>query len=108
MLDSHRMDPTATPHRADVLRILQDNRAKLAALGVTSLWLFGSVAREEARPESDIDILVDLSPPLTWDKYTDVGFFLEDLFGRKVDVVLRDGLKPRIRPSVEQDAVLVA
>ncbi|HEX8272358.1 MAG TPA: nucleotidyltransferase family protein [Longimicrobiaceae bacterium] len=93
--------------RDEALRMLREHRAELEALGVRSLALFGSVARDEAGPESDVDLLVDLDAP-TFSGYMDAKFYLEDLLCRKVDLVTEDGLRPRVRPYVERDLIRVA
>jgi predicted nucleotidyltransferase len=69
--------------------------------------LFGSVARNEATSESDIDILVDLDPDAHIDLYDYVGItqYLAELFPGRVDVANRRTLKPLVRPSAERDAV---
>lgn len=80
---------------------------QLRALGVRSLHLFGSVARDEASDQSDVDVLVDLDEP-TFDRYFDVKFVLEDHLGTRVDLVTRTGLKARARLAAEQEAIRVA
>jgi len=94
--------------RDEVIRRIREHRRELAQLGVKSLALFGSVARGEAGPDSDVDVLVEFSEPATFDRYMDLKFFLEDLLGRRVDLVTRKALKPRLRPYVEKEAVYVA
>jgi predicted nucleotidyltransferase len=94
--------------RDEVLAILQAHREDLRRLGVRTLSLFGSTARDEARPESDIDLLVEFADPATFDAFMDLKFYLEDLLGRRIDLVTSKALKPRIRPSVEREAILVA
>ena len=94
--------------RDEVLAILQAHREDLRRLGVRSLSLFGSMARDEARPDSDIDLLVEFADPATFDAFMDLKFYLEDLLGRRIDLVTSKALKPRIRPSVEREAILVA
>jgi excisionase family DNA binding protein len=64
--------------------------------GVRKIGIFGSTVRGEAGPDSDIDVLVELDDP-TFDRYMDLKFFLEDLFGRPCDLVLEDSLKEGIR-----------
>lgn len=64
-----------------------------------SLGLFGSYRTGTARAESDLDFLVTLERPSLRD-YVDVKFFLEDVFGRTVDLVLAESLKPRIREHI--------
>ncbi len=85
--------------RDDILQLLAENRAKLAILGARRLGLFGSFARNEASIDSDVDILVDLDRH-EFDRYMDLKLFLEDLFERRVDLVLSDRLKPALRERI--------
>ena len=94
--------------RDRILEILNQHQAKLKDLGVRSLALFGSVARNEARPDSDVDLLVDLEPPYTFKRYMNVKFYLEDQLGAKVDLVMQDGLHPLVRKNVEREAIYVS
>jgi predicted nucleotidyltransferase len=73
-------------------------------MGVKSLALFGSLARGEGTDSSDVDILVELEPK-TFDTYMDVKLFLERLLGRRVDLVLADAVKPRLRQTILAEAV---
>jgi hypothetical protein len=93
--------------REEVIRILSERRAELSKMGVRSLRLFGSAARGELRPGSDIDLLADLEPPYTYDRYIQVKFFIEDLLQRPVDLVMPETLKTRVRPYVEKEAIYV-
>ncbi len=93
--------------REDVIQILSEHRAELSKMGVRSLALFGSAARDELRPDSDIDLLADLEPPYTYDRYIQVKFFIEDLLRRPVDLVMPETLKERIRPYIEREALYV-
>jgi len=77
-------------------------------MGVKSLAVFGSTARNEAAPSSDIDILVIFDSSPTFDQYIETKFYLEDLLDCKVDLVIQDGLKPLIRKEVEKEAIYVA
>jgi len=76
--------------------------------GIGTLALFGSVARDEAGPASDVDVLVEFLEAPTFDGYMDLKLRLEELFGRRVDLVTRSGLRERARPYVEQDLIRVA
>jgi len=91
--------------RDAILNLLSIHKTDLAQMGVISIALFGSAARDEARPDSDVDLLVELAPPLTYERYTLVNFYLEDLLGCPVDLVLPDTLKSRIRSSVLAEAI---
>jgi predicted nucleotidyltransferase len=90
------------------LQLLKKNAAQLERLGVRSLAIFGSVARQEASPTSDIDLLVAFKLPLTFDQYIETKFFLEDLLGCKVDLVTQDGLKALVKTEIEKEAVYVS
>ncbi len=94
--------------RDQALALLHDRKADLDRLGVKSLALFGSITRDELRADSDVDVLVEFHGPATFDGYMDLKFFLEELFGRPVDLVTRRALKERMRPVVEREAVRVA
>jgi len=68
------------------------------------LGIFGSYARGEQTEASDMDFLVEFERA-TFDNYFDLKFFLEDLFGRKVDLVFKDTIKPRIRSTILEETV---
>jgi len=91
----------------EVLKPISENWEKIKRFGVKSLAVFGSAARGEAHPDSDIDILVEFDGPPTFDAYMDLKFFLEELLGRRVDLVTPKALKPRLRPYVEKEAIHV-
>lgn len=71
--------------------------------GVKQLSLFGSFARDEAGANSDLDILVDFGKAPTFRQYVGLTLYLEDLLGRKVEVVTKGTLKPRVVAAVEKD-----
>ena len=93
--------------RDQILARLRDHAPDLRRHGVVRAALFGSTARGEAQPDSDIDILVELDPEAPIDLLAYVGIvqFIEDLFPTAVDVANRAALRPLVRPSVERDAV---
>ena len=92
--------------RDAALRMLEANREQLKRLGVERIALYGSVARNEATAESDVDVLVELADAfLTLEGYMNVCFFLEELFGRRVDVTTLGGIEPRMKAGVLDDAV---
>ncbi len=94
--------------RSEALALLRAHQADLNGFGLKSLALFGSVARDEAGPESDLDLLVEFEGPANFDRYMGLKVFLEDLLACRVDLVMRTALKPRMRPAVEREAVRVA
>ena len=79
------------------------------ARGATSLYLFGSVARDEAKSESDLDLFVDYDPNRKFSlvDLVDIKLFLEDELGVGVDVTTRDSLHPMLRGDIEKSAVHV-
>jgi predicted nucleotidyltransferase len=93
--------------RDEIIRKLKEREADLRAQGVTHAALFGSFARGEQRPDSDIDIMVDLDPNVvvTIFDYAGVKDFIRDMFDSPVDVVSREGLKPLVRPRATADAI---
>ena len=93
----------------EVLRILHEKRGELAEkYGVKSLALFGSVARDEARPDSDVDLLVEFDQPVGLFTFIGLQQFLEILLGYKVDLGTLRSLKPRLKESVLQEAIHVS
>jgi predicted nucleotidyltransferase len=93
--------------RDEVLQLLARNRDRIQSFGVRSLALFGSAVRNEATEASDLDFLVEFDRK-TFDNYMDLKFFLEELLDRRVDLVLRDAVKPRLRESILSEAVHAA
>jgi uncharacterized protein len=93
--------------KQDILATLREHEAALKAHGVTHAALFGSRARGDAEPDSDIDIMIELDPAarVTMFDYVDIKEFIEGLFREPVDVVNRDGLKPLVRPQAAADAI---
>lgn len=76
--------------------------------GVRVVGIFGSFARGEAGPVSDVDLLIELERPLGWE-IVDVKEYLEALLGLRVDIVTRGALrkKPRLRQTIEEDLIRV-
>jgi predicted nucleotidyltransferase len=98
----------AAMNRTRVLELLTQSKPVLAArFGVTRLALFGSTARDTARSDSDIDILVAFGGPATSERYFGVQFYLEDLLDCPVDLVTDRGLRAELRPFIEKEAVHV-
>lgn len=91
-----------------MISLIRKHRPHLTLLGVKSLALFGSVARGEASPESDVDILVEFEGRATFDRFMDTKYYLEEVLGCRVDLVVPDAIKPRMKPSIMQDLVYVA
>ncbi|MBF7081720.1 nucleotidyltransferase family protein [Desulfallas sp. Bu1-1] len=84
-----------------ILTKIETNMTRIKSFGVKKIGLFGSFARGEQTNTSDIDILVEFyQDQKTFDNYMDLKFYLEDLFGRKVDLVIAETIKPDLKPNI--------
>jgi len=87
----------------EALKLLAEHKPELVRrFGITDLALFGSTVRDEARPDSDIDVLVNFDGQATSKRYFGVQFYLEDLMGSPVDLVTNKALRPQLRPYIEK------
>jgi predicted nucleotidyltransferase len=93
--------------REEIVDILAGHRERLSELAVHELALFGSHARNEATEESDIDFVVEFTTK-SFDRYMDLREFLESIFDRRVDLVLKSAIKPRLRERILREAVRAA
>ncbi len=96
-------------NRNQALHLLQAHKDEIfSRYGVRRLALFGSMARDEAREDSDVDLLVDFADEATFKGYFKLKFYLEELLGREVDLVCDDAVRPRLRAYIDQEAVDVS
>jgi hypothetical protein len=96
-------------NRDQTLALLTQHKPVLTErFGVRRLALFGSVARDTAREDSDVDILVGFDQPPKPSAFFGVQFYIEDLLGRPVDLVTETALRPQLKPYVERDAIAIA
>jgi len=87
--------------REEVVERLQSQESLLRSMGVRRLGLFGSFGRGEAREQSDVDLLVEFEPGRkNFDAFMSLGFFLESLLGRRVELVTPESLSPYIGPRI--------
>lgn len=94
--------------RDEALKILADHRQDLERFGVKSIAIFGSVARNEARADSDVDVLVEFAAPVGLFELVRLGDYMESVFGRRVDITTPGGLKRQLRDRILQEAVYAA
>jgi predicted nucleotidyltransferase len=94
-----RLDP--------IVATLRAHAEDLQRRGVAHASVFGSAARGDDRPDSDIDIMVELEPEVGILAFSEIRLHLSDLLGRRVDLVTPGGLQPFARPSAARDAVRV-
>ncbi len=86
----------------DILKILQKNKSLLKKYHVRKIGLFGSYRRDEATEKSDIDLLVDFEEK-SFDNFIELAFALEEIFGRKVDLLTEKGISPYILPYIRNE-----
>lgn len=94
--------------KEQVLNTLKGHQEDFKRFKVKAIYLFGSVARGEEGPQSDIDILVAFDGPCTFDQYMDLKFYLENLLLRKIDLVTEAALRPELRNTVFEDLIRAA
>jgi len=87
--------------KEEIHKKLLENEGRIRGYGVKRIGLFGSYVRNEQKRKSDVDILVEFEKEkITFDNYMYLKFFLEDLFGCKVDLVILDDLKRQLKPYI--------
>lgn len=91
--------------RDEALRILAEHREEIEAFGVSRVAVFGSVARDEAGPESDVDVLVEFDRPVGLFEFVELKNRLEELLGRSVDLFTEGGLKRQLRDKILKEAI---
>jgi hypothetical protein len=95
--------------RNEAIAILRAHADEIRARGVTRLALFGSTARGEAGPESDLDVVVDIAPERKFSllDLASLRVLLCDIVGQEADVVIREDLRPAFRERIARDSVPV-
>ncbi len=94
--------------RDEALNILNEHRDEIHNFGVKSIAIFGSVARDQARPDSDVDVLVEFDPPVGLFTVIRLQNYLSAILGQQVDLVLRDAIKKQMRDRILGEAVSAA
>jgi predicted nucleotidyltransferase len=87
---------------------LKNLKVDINSFGVETIHIFGSVARNDAKSSSDLDVLVKFKPgKKNFDNFMNLTFFLEDVFGVKVDLITIDSINGSFKKSVEEDSILI-
>jgi predicted nucleotidyltransferase len=95
--------------KQDALDFLESHKQHIInKFGVKHLALFGSTVRDEARVDSDIDVLVEFEGGENYRNYFDLLFYLEDNLHCEIDLVSRDAIRPQLKPHIEKEALYVA
>ena len=91
-----------------LISVLKENESQLAALHVKQLFVFGSVAKGNAKAGSDIDFLVEFTKPVGMFEFLDLKYFLEKTFNTEIDLATEKALHPRLKDNILKEAVRVA
>lgn len=95
---------TSVQTKHDILAMISENRARIRALGVKRLGLFGSFLRDQQTADSDVDLLVEFEPSQkTFDNFMELTFLLEALLQRRVELVTTEALSPYIGPHILEE-----
>jgi predicted nucleotidyltransferase len=94
--------------KQDLIEAISENRERIKSFGVNGLGIFGSFSKGTSTDSSDVDLLVDFIPEKkNFDNFMDLSFFLEALFGRKVELVTRQSLSKHIGPHILNEVFTV-
>ena len=109
MANARRLAYIENMRRDDVIAKLKEIEPVLRGFGVAALYLFGSHARDEASPDSDVDVFIDVAPgrAFGFTPFMDAYEVLKQAVGEKVDYGTRKGLHPLLRPDIEREAIRV-
>ncbi len=96
-------------NRDDAISRIKQVEPAIRALGASAVYLFGSTARNEAKPTSDVDIFVDRASPTTlgFTEFFDLQDLLEVTLGTKVDLATRESLHPVLKSDIEHSAIRI-
>jgi predicted nucleotidyltransferase len=97
--------PSPPQTREEIIELLQSHRRELSELGVTRISLFGSAARGDLTPDSDVDMVVEFSERTTYRRFVALKSFLEAILGRGVDLLTPPAVHGRLRQEIEKDLV---
>ncbi|MBN1508380.1 MAG: nucleotidyltransferase family protein [Sedimentisphaerales bacterium] len=99
----------AATTKNEIVETIRRNQSQIRVLGVRRLGLFGSFVRGEQRADSDVDLLVEFQEgEKTFDHFIQLSFLLEDLLGRRVELVTPDALSPHIGPYILREVEYVS
>jgi len=100
---------TVVQTKQDILAVVSENQARIRALGVKRLGLFGSFLHGKQRSDSDVDFIVEFQPGRkTFDNFMELTFLLEGLLQRRVELVTTEALSPYIGPHILEEVEYAA
>lgn len=95
--------------KKDIKEVLKNHKNEIAKkFGIKEIGIFGSYVRGEETETRDIDIIIEFEEgKKTFDNYMDLKFYLEDLFGIKVDLVIKSAIKPKLKKYILNECIYV-
>lgn len=94
--------------KQEILNLIYESKVTISSFGVKSIGIFGSFVRNSATETSDVDLLIDFKPnKKSFDNFMDLAFYLEDLFGRKVEIITPQALSKYIGPHILKEVEIV-
>jgi hypothetical protein len=103
------VDKMSVQTKEHILSLIHEKELDIKSFGVKCMGIFGSFVRNQQKPGSDVDILVEFEPELkTYDNFIHLVFFLERVFERDVDIVTPDALSPYMITDIMRDVEYVA
>lgn len=94
--------------RDKILALLKSHKRQLKKFGIHSLSIFGSIARNQAKRNSDVDILVDFEKPVGLFEFARLKMYLEAMLGRRVDLVTPQALREELREDILRESIRAA
>ncbi len=92
--------------KSDILKVIQENTDEIKTYGIKRIGIFGSFARAAEKDKSDIDVLIEFKKgKKAFDNYMETKFLLEKIFHRRVDLVIKEALKPEIKKNILREVV---
>ncbi len=99
---------TAIQSKDELVSLVKENQIEIQKYGIKRLGLFGSFATERQGDDSDVDLLVEFEPgQKSFDRFMALSFFLENILGRRVDLVTTDALSPYLGPHILREVEYV-
>ena len=99
---------TAIQSKDELVSLVKENQSEIQKYGIKRLGLFGSFVTERQGDDSDVDLLVEFEPgQKSFDRFMALSFFLENILGRRVDLVTTDALSPYLGPHILREVEYV-
>ena len=93
-------------NKEEILKMIRENKGKIKEFGVKRIGIFGSFVKDTATEKSDIDIIVEFEEgKKNFENFINLAFFLEEILGRKIDLLTPESISPYIKPYIEKEVI---